>query len=248
MRKQYHILNGDVLKNQFPNNISGDVIIFRECLVEGNINGNNTDKLFASRAKFISQNYGGSKQDYYDKVVLEFNKILNIDNNSDINLWFGDDLFCQVNFWFVISILVKEYPKCTMNLIRPDLYGQYCFGGLNNFELSSIYEKRIELIEIDKLVLLWELYQNSDLKELLKISEKLKNLYPFIYQAVKAHIDRIPKNGDLGRPTNTLLTIMNELNTNDFRKIFSEFNKKESIYGFGDSQVKRLYDKIINQP
>ena len=69
-----------------------------------------------------------------------------------------------------------------------------------------------------------------------------------IYQAVKAHIDRIPKNGDLGRPTNTLLTIMNELNTKDFRKIFSEFNKKERIYGFGDSQVKRLYDKIINQP
>ena len=46
MRKQYHILNGDELKNQFPNNISGDIIIFRECLIEGNINGNNTDKLF----------------------------------------------------------------------------------------------------------------------------------------------------------------------------------------------------------
>ncbi len=39
MRKQYHILNGDSLKEQFPENIQGDIIVARECLVDGNVKG-----------------------------------------------------------------------------------------------------------------------------------------------------------------------------------------------------------------
>ena len=40
-----------------------------------------------------------------NKLVSEFEKIQNIEEGVDINLWFEDDLFCQVNFWFVISLL-----------------------------------------------------------------------------------------------------------------------------------------------
>ena len=31
-----------------------------------------------------------------------------------------------------------------------------------------------------------------------------------------------------------------------FEKAFKEFYNRESIYGFGDSQVKHLYDKIMH--
>ncbi|GJM35445.1 MAG: hypothetical protein DHS20C18_44460 [Saprospiraceae bacterium] len=37
--KQYHILNGDSLKEQFPENIQGEIIIARECLVDGSVKG-----------------------------------------------------------------------------------------------------------------------------------------------------------------------------------------------------------------
>ena len=40
-RKQYHILNGDSLKDQFPNKINGDIIITRECFVDGDVKGGN---------------------------------------------------------------------------------------------------------------------------------------------------------------------------------------------------------------
>jgi len=38
-KKQYHILNGDALKEQFPDRIKGKIIIARECLVDGNVTG-----------------------------------------------------------------------------------------------------------------------------------------------------------------------------------------------------------------
>ncbi|MBL4568251.1 MAG: hypothetical protein JKY69_00790, partial [Flavobacteriaceae bacterium] len=76
MRKQYHILNGDSLKEQFPVTIDGEIIVARECLVDGDVTGCDLDELFRSRAKFISTNYDGySEQDYYDKTVPELLKI-----------------------------------------------------------------------------------------------------------------------------------------------------------------------------
>ncbi|MBL4704861.1 MAG: DUF1835 domain-containing protein, partial [Flavobacteriales bacterium] len=120
MIKQYHILNGDSLKDQFPDNISGEIIVARECLVDGNVNGLDLAELFQTRARFISQNYDGyTAHDYYEKSVPEFQKMQDITSDADINLWFEDDLFCQVNFWFVIHLLSSSIQDNRIFLIRP---------------------------------------------------------------------------------------------------------------------------------
>ena len=110
MKNQIHILNGDMLKNQLPECIKGEFIVMRECLVDGEVNGCTLDDLCQTRANFISHNYEGcSEQSYYDLVVPEFKKIQCIDEDSDINLWFEDDLFCQVNFWFTCYALNSHH-------------------------------------------------------------------------------------------------------------------------------------------
>jgi len=247
MRKQYHILNGDSLKDQFPEKIQGETIVARECLVDGNVKGSSLAELFHSRAQFISQNYKGHKeQDYYKNTVPEFQKIQSITNNADINLWFEDDLFCQVNFWFTINLLNQCRKNNSIFLIRPKKHSQYGFGGLNKLELVSAYKNRLLLSEVDKIAKLWEIYQSDDIEKLLKTARELENKYPFILTAVKAHSQRIPKEGNLGKPSQTILQIMKELKTEEFGPIFREFSKRESIYGFGDLQVKRLFDEIKN--
>jgi len=247
MRKQYHILNGDSLKEQFPKNIQGEILVARECLVDGNVKGNSLSDFFKVRAEFISNNYDGYKeQDYFEKTVPEFHKIQNIPDNVDINLWFEDDLFCQVNFWFVINLLSKSHQNNHFFLIRPKAHSQYGFGGLNKSELVSIYESRLKLTELNKLAILWECYQINDTEKLIKTSRELKNAYPFILTAAEAHIERIPTNGELGRPSQSLIQIIEDLETDEFGPVFREFNKRESIYGFGDLQVKRLLDEINN--
>ena len=245
MAKQFHILNGDSLKQQFPENIQGEIIVARECLVDGDVEGANLDELFTTRSKFLSQNYGGTEQDYYEKAVPEFLKMAEISDNSDINLWFEDDLFCQVNFWFVVHLLLKKEKDCNIFLVRPKTHNQYGFAGLKKSQLTSIYRNRLFLNELGKIASLWESYQNNHTEQLIETAQELENRYPFILPAAKAHIQRVPKHGNLGRPAQSLLTIMAELKTKEFGPIFKEFNKRESIYGYGDLQVKRLYDQIM---
>ena len=245
MKKQYHILNGDALKEQLPSTISGDIIIARECLVDGPVKASSLDDLFAVRAKFISQAYGEyTTQDYFEHSVTEFQKILSITEDAEINLWFEDDLFCQVNFWFCCNLLYQSDQQNQVYLIRPEASLQYGFGGLSKEELTEAFQNRTLLPDLDNLASLWMHYQREDHEQLLSATKGLAERYPFILPAVEAHMERVPSGGNPGRPVQALVQIINELRTNEFGTIFQEFNKRESIYGFGDLQVRRLLTYI----
>ena len=250
MNNQYHILNGDALKQQFPIEIEGEQIVARESLVDGNVRGESLEELYQNRAQFLSSAYeDGSIEEYYQKTVTEFERIQAIPENAVINLWFEDDLFCQVNCWFVVHLISQSNKNYTLYLVRPQQHNQYGFGGYAESELLSLYEDRLPLSasEVDKIASLWKFYQEGDIENLTAVARTLESKYPFILTAVKAHIDRIPANGNLGRPVRSLMEIMERLDTEQFGPVFAEFNKQESIYGFGDLQVKRLYDAIRNR-
>lgn len=246
MKKEYHILNGDALKEQFPVAISGEKIIARECLVDGDVKGNNLAEFYETRAQFLSQHYGESEEDYFKKAVSEFERIQQIEEGASIHLWFEDDLFCQVNFWFVSYLLSKSLSKYNVYLVRPKVHNKYGFGGLNQSQLMECYEEKIPLTKLNEIAMLWLKYQKEDSSGLLHSTESIADIYPFILPAVKAHIDRIPSKDNMGRPKASLLAIMNDLKTNEFGPVFQLFNERESIYGFGDLQVKRMFDEIKN--
>jgi len=248
MKNQYHVLNGDSLKEQFPQEIEGKIIVARECFVDGDVSSGSLDELFKVRAKFISEGYGDySIEDYYADSVSEFEKLQNIPEGAEINLWFEDDLFCQVNFWFVINLIMNSEKDYKLFLIRPTVHTQYGFGGLNELELVNLYKQKTRIVALDRIASLWNSYQNNDLAELVTVAQQLEVEYPFILKAVQAHVDRIPSENSPGRPVQSLIEIMNDLQTDSFGAVFKEFNKRESIYGFGDLQVKRLFDEIKNK-
>jgi hypothetical protein len=179
--KEYHILTGDALKDQFPKEIEGEIIIARECLVDGPVNSVKLDQLFDKRAAFISEFYGDySKEDYFKESASELLKIKDIPEGSTINLWFEDDLFCQVNFWFVSYLILNFTAQCKVFLVRPKQHTQYGFGGLNQDELVDIFNHKIELKRLVEIASLWEHYQQDDLEKLLKVSRDLQSTYPFI--------------------------------------------------------------------
>lgn len=245
MIAQYHILNGDALLEQFPNRITGEIIVCRECLVDGPVDGKILDELFETRANFIATSYGGfSKEEYYDTTVLPFKLIQEIPSGSEINLWFEEDLFCQVNLWFVCTLLEGQTKNCAIKLVRPEATNPYSFGEFSELELVSLYDKRKPFKEIDKLADLWRYYQQGKTEEMLSIGREFAEDLPFLLPAIEAHIDRIPSDIKPGRPTQTLMKIKEDLATDDFGMIFREFNKREPIYGFGDLQVKRLWDQL----
>ncbi len=248
MNKEYHILNGDALKERLSEEINGEIIVARECLVDGDVNGQTLETFYKTRAHFLSQNYADvSSENYFRDVVPEFEKMLSIPEHSKINLWFEDDLFCQVNFWFVIHLLKPGLANKKMYLVRPKINTEYGFGGINNENLLALVDDRVRLTEIDRLSLMWTHYQNHNLEELLNTALMLEKEHPYILKAVRVHIQRFPENGGLGRPEQAILKIISDLGTNEFGPVFREFCKRESIYGFGDLQFKRLFDIVTNK-
>ena len=50
-----HILNGDSLLDKFPNELKGERIVARECLIEGDVSANNLSEFYKNRASFLFQ-------------------------------------------------------------------------------------------------------------------------------------------------------------------------------------------------
>lgn len=247
----YNILNGDSLAYSFPDaKIEGDVIVVREGLIDGDLSGDNLHDFWQSRAKYM----GLAAAEYHNNVVKEFEKIRNAPDNSTFNLWFEYDLFCQVNMWFVISIIdsltikKKVFAVYTSYLDKTNELFWNGFGPANADELKVCYENKIPLSEADIHFGkdLWEAYRNGNLEELTNLSKHPSSAFPYLQEVVKAHVDRFPKDGTKGRPERVLEDITKNIST-DFHKVFKEFWKRESIYGFGDTQLKHLYDSVMRK-
>lgn len=243
-----HILNGDALKAQLPNSIEGEKIIARECLVDGNVTGNSLEELFINRANFLANTYNSPEDKYEKEVIPEFDKIQSLNNQNSVNLWFEDDLFCQVNLWFVCHLLSQFTKVSEVYLIRPTGNIQYGFGGMNAADLELAYLQRIRIDKksLKDLATLWNLYQHREHKQMMTLAKQLKHQFPFLLPAIEANKDRFPVDGSLGRPQKTLLSIIDDFQTHDFGFLFNEFCKREAIYGFGDLQVKHLLSDLEN--
>lgn len=246
----YNILNGDSLAYSFPDaKIEGNIIVAREALIEGDLSGDNLHDFWQTRAKALKI----TATEYNTAVVTEFEKILNAPDDSEFNLWFEHDLFCQVNMWFVLSIInslpikKKVFAVYTSHLDKTSKQFWNGFGPANSDELKVCYANRISLSEADINLgqALWDAYKNGDLEELTNLAKHQSLTFPHLQEVVKAHVDRFPKDGKKGRPEKVIEDITKNIST-DFNEVFKEFWKRESIYGFGDSQLKSLYDKVMN--
>ena len=245
MNTIYHILNGDALAQQLPDSIRGEKTVARECLIDGDVSGATLDEFFENRAAFISSlDEEITAENYLIRTVPEFKKMLAIPAQSEVNLWFEDDLFCQVNFWFVMHLLTQQNVDRSYFLVRPEKLTQYGFRGYTSEALPGLFGQRIALPNPEEIARLWVIYQNGDIQELEEQALLLSDEFPFISQAVSAHLKRIPSGNKPGYPIQLLGEIMEDLGSEKFGPVFMEFNRRTPEYGYGDLQVKRMFDEI----
>jgi hypothetical protein len=250
----YHVLNGDALVERFKaTGLAGEMVVARECLVEGDFGGETLFEFYETRANYLTGTYGEKSETYFRNVASECNKVLYARDLSTFNLWFGYDLFCQVNMWFIISLLQSlkiqkhvfaVYPSF---LKRADIWKD--FGKATTVDLKKAFEARIEFTAADLRLGndLWNAYRSNNLTELAKLSNHQTLCFPYLKEVISAHVERFPQSGAAGRPEKTLKEIIRH--STDFTTVFKTFSEKEGVYGFGDLQVKRLYDKILaDQP
>src|SRR5258706_7689280 len=107
-----HIHNGDsVLMTARRANLPGEQIAFRDTLVMGPIA---EDDWVESRARFLSEAYG-EKLLRARNVLLEQERLLDAAATHDeVVLWFEHDLFCLVNFLYLLKRLAGHPPVSTV--------------------------------------------------------------------------------------------------------------------------------------
>lgn len=247
-----HILNGDSLKERWPSELNGKLIVTRECLIDGSVIGDISEQglhqFYENRAHFISGYPQCSADDYYLRSVPELNKITKIPSNSTVYCWFEEDLFCQTNFWFVIALLVPRFRDSKIYLVKPNKGNEYSFANMSNEELSQAF-KQAQMLSFKQLTViaqLWTLYQQGNYLALLSAAHPFKSDLVFIINVIKAQLARAPDDTGYGYPERQLLAIINELNTTEFSQVFKVFSERMGIYSFGDLQVKRMFDKLIS--
>jgi hypothetical protein len=238
----YHILNGDALKEQFPADaLKGELIVTRECMIEGPTQANTLDELLKKREQYLRETY---QVDYQD-AVPEIKKIASLSTGSAC-LWFEDDLFCQANLWFVCSLIYQKDLR--VFLVRPHGSLRYGFGGMDRDGLMAAYEKRQLLtpIQVNQFTLLWFAYRQGDIERLLKLGVQMYSDFPFVMNAIEAHLDRLPDENGSSKLYNVIAEIVKEKATTDFASVFSEFQKRAAIFGFGDIQFKRIFQDFMS--
>ncbi|NJM26462.1 MAG: DUF1835 domain-containing protein [Bacteroidia bacterium] len=248
----YHILNGDELARKFDKNILGDLIVCRECMVEGPLDAPTQEAFWGARAAFFAEEYEAYDQELgyngpgYDAVVAEFSKLLNTDHTSEVYLWFEHDLFCQANMWFCLDFIRRHTPATAVYWVPPpdqiDAHRWCGFGPLNTLDLQHYFDSRIPFTEDDlQLGLqLWGAFRTNDHANIMHLASAASPCFPRLAEVCRAHVSRFPSlPGGLGRPQQRLKELMME-GIDNFPQLFQAFSKTEGVYGFGDLQVKRL--------
>lgn len=242
MKHIFHITNGDYLAEDLKKtSINGQIIVCREVLVSGNLKADSLEEFWEVRAYSISEDYQVSKESYYEKSVSEFEKILNLPKGSEVYLWFEDDLFCQVNLWFCISLL-SNTNDLKIYRVFPKTNTENHWRGFANYDYSDLenaLESKVLLNgnDIDVAVNLWKAYQNNDIDSLKQLSENQSNCFHFLEEVVNAYIHINPED-----------FIKNQIGKGltDFESVFKKFQEELGIFGFGDLQVRKIYKKISN--
>lgn len=242
--KIVHVLNGDALLERFPAAIPGLRIVAREALSEGPLGGNTLKAFFDGRATYLNEKYGTPSSFYYQQTVTEFQRLQGIDKDARVFLWFEDDVFCQLNCWFVTYLLVHSGHSGSCFVVRPPNHTPYSFGGLDEGALLNCFRSKPLPLDTIAVAQLWQKLSTGDLNAATQCAAILPKEYHFLQSALQAYLEAFPGKGQPGRPKSTLIRIVADLKTSDFSSVFHEFSNREPIYGYSDLQVMQLLNQL----
>lgn len=250
IQKRLHITNGSSLTNNLQElNIDGDFLTWYEMLCEGpTIFQIDSDQFFKNRSTFLNTEYKIDIDAYNFKD--ELSKLNNIDNYTEIVLWFEYDLFCHINLIAAISLLRQKHIELPVFLVcsgrvanSTELKG---LSELSQDQLLQHYNDKILLTQKDLELAetLWGIYCGKD-HNLLKPFIVTSSSFTYLSNCLKAHLERFPdsKNG-LGILEYNILEIINNNTIKSKHHLLGYALNYQGFYGFGDMQLERMIHNL----
>lgn len=178
-----HILNGDCLQATLQ---AENAIVVRELLIEGPLKAASFEAFFRQRALYLEKAYAISQEEYTQKTVFEFEKILQIPDHSEVYLWFDYDLFCFINLLFVIQ-LIGHNKTLMLFLVRPlrkqkfRIWRGFSEHSQTELKQACSQRKRIEMRDLTLLNTIWNRLGK-------KVTLKSNSLIPFLSKHLNDYI------------------------------------------------------------
>lgn len=209
-----NILNGQVMYEEFKNKkLMGDseYVPFNEAMC---VNATTTSIFDHAFIQTRAAGHKESEENYNTKVIKPLN-ILFERNFNYIVLWFGEDMFCQMNLLTILAYLEQSQFK-----------GKLFF---NSFREDEFKVSQTELT-------LGNYY--SVYEEVLVNHRKPTNeILPVMYQAIKLYLEMQTENNAVIR---YILKNKNLPTSELLKRLFEVF----PTVGYGDTQYLELIDKI----
>jgi hypothetical protein len=250
MNPTLHLLNGDLLASQLQGASFFEAhLVFREALIVGPTPRGGLDEFWKVRTAFITVSYGATAEEYTQKTVLEIERLNSLPKDTEICLWFEDDLFCQVNLWFILSLLAEKHKYRLFRVFPPGSTRANQWKGFGAAAVSSLeeaYRARVPFYPSDVAIGngLWKAYRSQDWALFKNLSYLVSPCFNSLEEVCQAQLDRLPVSDGLGKPEQILKGILAG-GTTDFPLVFKEFTRQAGIYGFGDLQVKALIASLL---
>ena len=248
-----HIHNGDSTAGTAREfGLPGQHLAFREALVEGPTPDNVSDSEWIEvRARFLSEDYGPKLDEARKDLLEQDNALRRFADHEEVILWFEHDLFCQVNLIYLLDWFSSQsLGKTRLSMICIDGFpGIEDFRGLGQLrgdQLASLIETRHQVTEAELRLgtSAWNAFRSSDPSAVTKLLERDTTPLPYIKDALRLHLMRFPSvSNGLGRVENKALEVV-AAGTRDFMKVFSRFADSEARYGFGDSQLWDVLERL----
>jgi hypothetical protein len=244
MKMVIHVLPGDATAADFvETGIGGETVICREALIDGDVKAESLDEFWKLRENFIAGEYGANERSYHEIVTVEFERLRQVPADAEVNLWFEYELFCSVNMWFCIDLLKDADVKVfrVAPATRTDEEKWKGFGKMSPDDLRRCFAERTEMKAADRELgkELWQAFSNDDMEKLDRLGDTRSESFPHLREVCTAAMQRS------FRPAEILKEITSN-GAKDLSEIFQEFSRRAGVYGFGDTQVKRLIDGQIS--
>jgi len=250
MGEPLHISNGGTFTKRLKTfGIKEPILSWEEMLCEGPTTYNiETRELFRLRQDFLSKNY--DLEIDFKAYNKEIKKLDDVDNISEIVLWFEYDLFCQINMLAVINLLYQRDIKKPLYLVCSGrVEGEKelkSLSQLKDTQLKSHFDNKVLLNEddIELAKTLWGIYCGKD-HNLFKPFIVTKSSFQYLGSCLKAHLLRFPdsKNG-LGTLEQNLLKLLEKHEIVSRHHLVGYAINYQGYYGYGNLQYERLIKNL----
>lgn len=214
-----HILNGTCMMNEFKENghfkENTTYIPFNEAMCWGSVSAELfSDTFINKRVKSLQ-----TTVEEYKSIVMEPLKPLFLNNFNTVVLWFGSDMFCQINMLTILAYLDKNdfaghVLFCMKNEITNEMLPE-----AYEIDITGSYKKYISIL------------CNKEMPE--------GKILPVTYQAVVLYLNYMLENSEINK------YIRNNANK-EKKALVKDLLKTFPQYGLGDILYDLMINNIVN--